>query len=1086
MTATQPPPGAGDIAIVGIGLRFPGAEALDELWPHLVAGRSLISEVPAERWSKERYFGDPAPGVDRTNSIWGGFIDEADRFDAAFFNISPREARSMDPQQRFALELSWKAIEDAGYAAGRLAGSRTGVFMGVCHADYAELMERDGAPTDVYFPTGTAYSVISNRVSYFLDLHGPSITNDTACSSSLVSVYEAVSALRGGECDLALAGGVNLCWSPKHFVAFSQAGMLSRSGECRAFDQGADGYVRGEGGAVLLLKPLSRALADGDPVHAVIKGVATNHGGRTNSLTVTNPAAQASLIEDLYAREGIRPETVSYIEAHGPGTPVGDPIEIVALKRAFRNLHAAQGTRAEPDSVGIGSVKTNIGHLEGAAGVAGMVKVIGALAERELPATVHFETQNPLVSLDDSPFYIVGATRPWDTPGAGEPGRPAPRRAGVSSFGFGGTNAHVVIEEHVPDDAPRSGHALPDGAQVVPLSARTPERLRAVAADLLRHLRNEAVTSRTTPADIAHTLRTGREPMAARLVLVVAGHAGLRAGLEAVVDGSLAPSDAHVLTAAPVAREALETATRWAQGDTVDWSDLPGQENAQVRRVRLPTYPFARERHWFEPSAAGRAGAVPSTAPHPLVHRNTSDLTEQRYASAFTGDEAFLADHRVRGTRVFPAAATIEMVRAAAHAALAPGDGASPYPRLRDIAWLRPLSVDDAPIDVKVGLFPDGDDRVAFEVYSGTSATDPSVVVHSRGVVEPRPAGQVAPLDLEALRAACATPYDTEEAYAAFGRAGLDYGPAMRGLTQILAGRGQLLVRIEQPESAGETAGHVLPPSVLDAALQASVVLMAREAAEPADGLALPFVLDRIDVHRPCPSRTWAWVRPSAGGDSPDTFDIDLCDESGDICASLRGLVQRTVAAPPASAGARVVAATSGWTPAPLDEAAGAAPDGVTVHAFLVGDTTAHPQLPLDALPEALPGRPADTADVALRLLFDEVKQVLTASPTTAHRFRCWPTTGCRTRRTPRSRVCSAPPSWRTRWSPGEWSAWHTWRRLPLSGSRGSSTRKRPTPRPTRKSATRRTAPAGPCALSSSGSTRGRGSRPCVRAGSTG
>ncbi|MCX5202696.1 SDR family NAD(P)-dependent oxidoreductase [Streptomyces sp. NBC_00237] len=1002
MTASRPTPDTGDIAIIGLGLRFPGAEALDELWQHLAEGRSLISEVPAERWSKERYFGDPKPGAEKTNSIWGGFIEEADRFDAAFFNISPREAKSMDPQQRFALELSWKAIEDAGYAAGRLAGSRTGVFMGVCHADYAELMEREGAPTDVYFPTGTAYSVISNRVSYFLDLHGPSITNDTACSSSLVSVYEAVSALRGGECDQALAGGVNLCWSPKHFVAFSQAGMLSRGGECRAFDQGADGYVRGEGGAVLLLKPLARALADGDPVHAVIKGVATNHGGRTNSLTVTNPAAQASLIEELYAREGIRPETVSYIEAHGPGTPVGDPIEIVALKRAFRNLHAAQGTEAAPDSVGIGSVKTNIGHLEGAAGVAGMVKVIGALAERVLPATVHFEVPNPLVRLDDSPFYVVGATRPWDAPTTDAQGCSAPRRAGVSSFGFGGTNAHVVLEEYVAQDPQRSGRELPDGAQVVPLSARTPERLRAVAAGLLRHLGDAAVTARTELADVAHTLRTGRDPMAARLVLVVADHTELRAGLEAVVDGSLAPAEAHVRTAVPVAPEALAAATRWARGDTADWADLPGEENAQVRRVRLPTYPFARERHWFEPStatAAVPAEAVPSTAPHPLVHRNTSDLAEQRYASAFTGDEPFLADHRVHGTRVFPAAASIEMVRAAAHEAVVQDDGADSSVRLRDVAWLRPLRVDDAPLDVKVGLFPDGDDRVVFEVYTGTSATDPSAVVHSRGVVEPRVAEPVAPLDLDALRAACGTPYGTDEAYAAFGRAGLDYGPAMRGLAQILTGTGQLLARIERPEAAREEAGHVLPPSVLDAALQASLVLMAREAAEPAAGPALPFVLDRIDVHRPCPALTWAWVRPSEDGDapgtSPDTFDIDLCDETGTVCASLRGLVQRTApapAAPTAPTGARVVTATTGWTPAPLDGTAEAAGDDVTVHAFLVGDAAALTEQPLTAtpftvLPEADPGRPAETADLALGLLFDEVKQVLAASPTAAHRF---------------------------------------------------------------------------------------------------
>lgn len=479
MSTFEPAPATDDVAIIGLALRFPGAETLEELGGHLVAGRSLISEVPPERWSKERYFGDPRLGAQKTNSVWGGFIEHADCFDAEFFNISPREAESMDPQQRMALELAWRAIEDAGCAASSLAGTETGVFMGVCHADYAEMMEREGARTDVYFPTGTAYSIIANRISYYFDFQGPSITNDTACSSSLVSVYEAVRALCNGECGVALAGGVNLIWSPKHFVAFSQASMLSRTGRASAFDQSADGYVRGEGGAVLLLKPLARAVADGDPIHAVIKGVATNHGGRTNSLTVTNPTAQANLIEGLYTRAGIRPETVSYIEAHGPGTPVGDPIEIMALKEAFRNLHAAQGTVARPESCGIGSVKTNIGHLEGAAGVAGIAKVISSLALRTLPANVNFRNQNRLIKLEHSPFHVIGHTRPWTATAPESDGTIRPRRAGVSSFGFGGTNAHVVLEEHLPDEADAGAR---DASSGVRSSCRSPRRRRTDCA----------------------------------------------------------------------------------------------------------------------------------------------------------------------------------------------------------------------------------------------------------------------------------------------------------------------------------------------------------------------------------------------------------------------------------------------------------------------------------------------------------------------------------------------------------------------------------------------------------------------------
>ncbi|MFJ6139733.1 SDR family NAD(P)-dependent oxidoreductase [Kitasatospora sp. NPDC092286] len=923
---------ADDIAITGLALRFPRSDTLVELFDHLAAGRSLITEVSAERWSKERYFGDPRSGEERTNSVWAGFVEDADRFDAAFFNISPREAETMDPQQRFALELAWKAIEDAGYRAGELAGSRTGVFMGLCHADYAELIERDDVPTDAYFPTGTAYSIVANRLSYYFDFHGPSITNDTACSSSLVSVYEAVAALHNGDCDLALAGGVNLCWSPKLFVAFSKAGMLSPTGRSHAFDQDADGFVRGEGGAVLLLKPLARALADNDSVYAVIKGVGTNHGGRTNSLTVTNPAAQAALIEDVYTRAGVAPETVSYIEAHGPGTPVGDPIEIVGLKRAFQSLHDTNGTRPRPDSTGIGSVKTNIGHLESAAGVAGVVKVIGAMAAGILPATVNFRTQNQLIDLDGSPFYIVGDTRPW--PG----GDGVPRRAGVSSFGFGGTNAHVLLEEHVGrEHGGEAPAAEAPGPYVVPLSAKNPERLRVLAQGLLDHLLapENALRPRQSLADIAHTLQVGREPMAARVAFVVSDRdqlvAALESALESAVAGEVAGEVGNPAGAGPEVVAAVET---WVRGGTADWPRQPG-----ARRVRLPTYPFARDRHWY---AAPRTEAPGTATLHPLVHRNTSDLAQQRYTSTFTGSEPFLASHQVRGRRVLPAVAYLEMARAAVEFA-ATRDGSV---RLREVTWMRPIVVDE-PVDVPIGLTPRGD-SIAFEFRQGET-------IHSTGSAEIVTVPEPSPLDLDALRASCRTTRGTEEIYARFRAQGLEYGPAMRALRGVRVGRDEAIARI----LATETDGCVLPPSVLDAAFQTSVLLMDETA-----GPTLAFALDELQVYRPCPSETWAWVRRSGDSGALATFDIDLCDRDGVISASLRGLAQRTTAAGP-----RVVTATSRWIDRPLN------PDG--------GSRTAHTV----TLPEITPADPADGIDAMTDQVFAEVQRLLASGPRAGHRF---------------------------------------------------------------------------------------------------
>nr|WSU77881.1 SDR family NAD(P)-dependent oxidoreductase [Streptomyces anulatus] len=1034
---------ADDVAIIGIALRFPGAETLEELAEHLLAGRSLISEVPPERWSKEQYSGDPRRGAQKTNSVWGGFVEHADRFDADFFAISPREAESMDPQQRMALELAWRAVENAGYAAGDLAGTATGVFMGVCHADYAEMMEREGVRTDAYFPTGTAYSIIANRISYQLDLQGPSITNDTACSSSLVAVYEAVRALGHGECGLALAGGVNLIWSPKHFVAFSQASMLSRTGRASAFDQGADGYVRGEGGAVLLLKPLARAVADGDPVHAVIKGVATNHGGRTNSLTVTSPTAQANLIEGLYTRAGIRPETVSYIEAHGPGTPVGDPIEVMALKTAFRNLHAAHGTVAQPASCGIGSVKTNIGHLEGAAGVAGIAKVIASMAHGALPATVNFRKLNRLISFDDSPFHVVRQTRPWEVPPAGQDGAVPPRRAGVSSFGFGGTNAHIVLEEYLAD---RTRRTEPPGPYLVPLSARTPERLRVVARTLFSHLREQPAQAL---ADIAHTLRIGRDPMRSRVAFLVADRAELASLLAGFADGELAEGEVHLGatvradtdTAGPRA-----TATLWAGGGTVDWAERLGDggHTAHARRVRLPGYPFARERHWFrvppkdddaggatadgtpaetartqtpsgraeavrrEPAptreqrtrTAAQPGALPGSAvPHPLLHAAVPGSGGQHFTSTFTGEEPFLAAHLVRGTPVLPAAAQVEMVRAAVARAAGGDASAPPAVRLRSMGWSRPLVVRDEPAEVRVGLTPGDGGAIAFEISTGTAPG----TVHSSGLAETVTAQEPVRLDLAALLAACPRERGHAEVYAEFRDRGLEYGPAMRGLRELRLGERELVARIADPHAGGSgDAGCVLPPSVLDAAFQASVVLLADTSPSPGGGRSvpvLPFAFEELTVHGPCAPETWAWVRRREGRGVLDMFDIDLCDGKGTMSVSLRGLVQRTEPAGAApgtgpETGGNTVTATVSWVPAPLTATGNGTGPAPVVRGYLGGRAARHTAaaaeltgFPVAGLPDVEPGRVADGVGAALDLAFRDVTDVVRSKPGGPRRF---------------------------------------------------------------------------------------------------
>jgi acyl transferase domain-containing protein len=436
-------PAETDVAVIGLDCRFPGANSPAQFWDNLVRNVSGVREIPADRWDARAHFGDPRE-VNKTNSKWAGLIDDVDKFDAEFFRTSAMEAQLMDPQQRIMLELCWGCLEDAGVLPENLSGTNTGVFIGVAGVDYRELLETNVASIEAHRSTGNFLSLVANRISYVLNLRGPSMPFDTACASSLCALHSAVQSISRGESSLALVGGINILLNKTNFIAFSKTGMLSPRGQCRTFDAGADGYVRGEGAGVILLKPLKRAIEDGDRIYGIVKGTAVNHGGRSPTLTSPNAFAQSQVIQEAYKNAGIPPDRVSYIEAHGTGTPKGDPMEITGLKRAWRNLARHFGVRLEPNTCGIGSVKTHIGHLETAAGIAGVIKVLLAFQHRKLPGLTNFSQINPNIDLERSPFYLVTELQEWRdmADGAGE----RPLVAGVSSFGFGGTNAHAVLQ----------------------------------------------------------------------------------------------------------------------------------------------------------------------------------------------------------------------------------------------------------------------------------------------------------------------------------------------------------------------------------------------------------------------------------------------------------------------------------------------------------------------------------------------------------------------------------------------------------------------------------------------------------------
>ena len=517
------------IAIVAVSCRFPGAPDPEAFWEVLAQGVDAIREVPEDRFDIDEFF-DPDPETPgKTYTRFGGFLDGIDGFDPEFFGISPREAVWIEPQQRLMLETVWEGLERAGYAPSALRGSRTGIFAGVAANEYAHLLSSESVDKiEPYFITGNALNAISGRVAFALGFEGPAMAVDTACSSALVAVHQAVQALRSGDCDMAVAGGVNVLLSPVTVIAASRARMLSPVGRCKTFDASADGYVRSEGCGILVLKRLSDAERDGDRIAAVISSSAVNQDGASSGLTVPNGGAQQRLIGTTLARAGWTGGDVDYLEAHGTGTPLGDPIEVQAAAAAY-------GVARDADRpLLMGSVKTNIGHTESASGAAGLIKVVLSLQHELLPQSLHFDTPSPHIPWDALPVRVVGEPTPWQTNGR-------PRRAGVSSFGFTGTNAHVLIEEApapkapAPDDEP----ATPaDGVEVLTLSARSPEALSALAR------RYEVWLSTHADADLGEvclTAGSGRSHFEHRAALVVDSIDAARIGLAELADNKLRP-----------------------------------------------------------------------------------------------------------------------------------------------------------------------------------------------------------------------------------------------------------------------------------------------------------------------------------------------------------------------------------------------------------------------------------------------------------------------------------------------------------------------------------------------------------------
>lgn len=584
------------IAIVGMGCRFPGgADSPEAFWNLLRDGVDAIAEVPQDRWNVDAYYDSNPDTPGKICNRYGGFVSHLQEFDAQFFRIAPREALSLDPQQRLLLEVSWEALENAAIAPERLIGTQTGVFIGICSTDYwHRLLERNPHEIDAYLTTGNTHSLASGRISYILGFTGPSLSVDTACSSSLVSVHLACKSLRDRECNLALAGGVNYILSPQVSINFSKAKMLSPDGRCKSFDAEANGFVRAEGCGIVVLKRLSDAVASKDNILALICGSAVNQDGRTSGLTVPNGPSQQAVIMQALNNSRIEASQISYLETHGTGTALGDPIEIGALGEVF-------GKR-QIDPLIVGSVKTNIGHLEAAAGIASLIKVVLALRHEAIPPNLHFKTPNPNINWEELPIEVPTQKVSWLR---GEKSR----YAGVSAFGFSGTNAHVVLEEFRTEAQRRREKER--GCHLLTLSAKSEKALRELIGRYQRFLE---VHSEISLADLCFTANTGRSHFDCRLGIIARSSAELKEKLTAFLDRreipgmlygrvqktednvpqlpSLSPENEDWQ---PILSKLLDF---YVRGVPIDWLEF--YNDYPCRKVTLPTYPFQRQRYWIE------------------------------------------------------------------------------------------------------------------------------------------------------------------------------------------------------------------------------------------------------------------------------------------------------------------------------------------------------------------------------------------------------------------------------------------------------------------------------------------------------
>ena len=894
------------IAIVGMSGRFGNSPDLNSLWQQLVAGDDLI--VPVARWDlhsiNER-------GASFCNA--GSFIEDIDLFDPIFFKMSGLEAAFMDPQQRLFLEESWHALENAGYAGESTIQQKCGVYVGCQDSGYSQLMGEHSPPSAMW---GNALSALPARISYFLDLQGPAVSIDTACSSSLVAVHMACQALWGQEVDMALAGGVSLQCTPQFYLIASKAGMLSPEGKCFTFDDRANGFVPGEGVGVVVLRRLKDALDSRDHIYATIEASGINQDGNSNGITAPSSRSQERLMRSVYQDFQINPENIDMIEAHGTGTTLGDPIE-------FRALNAVFGSQQrQAPHCALGSIKANLGHTIAMAGLAGLFRVVLSMENEMIPPAINFRRANAKVPLDGSPFYINTSARAW-------PRNARRRRLGaVSSFGVSGTNAHAVLAEPPV-------HGLMDHETrplyLIPLSSGSEESLKRHAHQMLQFCR----TRHPALSNLAYSLFVGRRHLTYRLSIIAGstdefcdkleqwlelghsksvftGNTEERVTAEQNAQCQMWVSEVAGTPPMQSTHKLLESIakafTKGAQVRVQSLFAIPGRSMGHSK-LPLPGQVFDRSRYWLPDPAADLNQPNNPDLPkrHSLLQRHCSTDKVQQFTGSFNSGHFFLSDHRVQGKCILPGVVSLEMAAVAVAAGFKKTNcedrpsQSSAKVRLRNTAWSAPFIATVEDQELTVELQSISDCEVGYSIFSLDSDSSGSVkrVKHCEGVGSYASAVLPQNLDLPSIRLQCGDRVISGAVcYQLYKEMGFEYGPAHRCIQELTVGQGGTLARLALPSTMLATlAEYDLHPGLVDCALQASIG-MARDLVIGNSGSvgappSLPFALDELTVFGKCVSPMWAWLRFSSGYSGCEAvwkLDVDLCTDSGEVIAELRGL----------------------------------------------------------------------------------------------------------------------------------------------------------------------------------------------------